>query len=306
MADESATRDDRPRGAGRVLLAITRVWLPVAIAVVGVVAIVIGGRQGRHRQPAPASSLVIAALIVWMINWMYRMSVESNRERERGGAAREYFDRHGRWPDEMSAFRLMGVVNVTPDSFSDGGRYLDAGAAIAHGLELEAEGAAILDVGGESTRPGADPVGATRSFARVVPVIEGLIADGCRRPDLDRHLEGRVAARALAAGATLVNDVTALRGDPEMAAVVAEAGAEMLPDAHARRPAHDAESTRATTTSSARSRRSSRSGWRSRSRTGSPRSGSCSTRGSGSARRWSTTSSCCGGSTSWSRSGARW
>ncbi|HUE25285.1 MAG TPA: dihydropteroate synthase, partial [Solirubrobacteraceae bacterium] len=75
-------------------------------------------------------------------------------------------------------FSLMGVINVTPDSFSDGGRYLDAEAAIAHGLELEAEGAAILDVGGESTRPGADPVPEAEELRRVIPVIEGLIERG--------------------------------------------------------------------------------------------------------------------------------
>ncbi|MBV9414347.1 MAG: dihydropteroate synthase [Solirubrobacterales bacterium] len=119
----------------------------------------------------------------------------------------------------------MGVVNVTPDSFSDGGRYFDAGAAIAHGLELEAEGAAILDVGGESTRPGAAPVAEEEELRRVVPVIEGLIAAGSgAQISIDTSKSG-VAVRALAAGATLVNDVTALRGDPKMAGVVANAGA---------------------------------------------------------------------------------
>ena len=78
-----------------------------------------------------------------------------------------------------AGFRIMGVVNVTPDSFSDGGQYLDAAAAIAHGLELEADGAAILDVGGESTRPGAAPVAEDEELRRVIPVIEGLIAAGC-------------------------------------------------------------------------------------------------------------------------------
>ena len=77
-------------------------------------------------------------------------------------------------------FRIMGVVNVTPDSFSDGGRFFDCDAAIRHGLELEAEGAAILDIGGESTRPGADPVGASEELRRVLPVIEGLIAAGAK------------------------------------------------------------------------------------------------------------------------------
>jgi dihydropteroate synthase len=129
--------------------------------------------------------------------------------------------------DTPTDFTIMGVVNVTPDSFSDGGRYLDAGAAIEHGLELEAQGAAILDVGGESTRPGAAPVPEDEELQRVIPVIKGLIEQGSgARISIDTYKSG-VAARALAAGATLVNDVTALRGDPEMAGVVAAAGAEV-------------------------------------------------------------------------------
>ena len=127
---------------------------------------------------------------------------------------------------DAAAFRIMGVVNVTPDSFSDGGRYLDTAVAIEHGLELEAEGAAILDVGGESTRPGAAPVSETEELRRVIPVIEGLIAGGTKAQiSIDTYKSG-VATRALASGATLVNDVTALRGDPEIAAVVAEADAD--------------------------------------------------------------------------------
>jgi dihydropteroate synthase len=123
-------------------------------------------------------------------------------------------------------FRIMGVVNVTPDSFSDGGRYLDARAAIAHGLELELEGAAILDIGGESTRPGADPVGEEEELRRVLPVIEGLVAAGCRAQiSVDTSKSG-VAAAALRAGATFVNDVTAFRADPGVAGVVARAGAD--------------------------------------------------------------------------------
>ncbi len=74
----------------------------------------------------------------------------------------------------VGAYRLMGIVNVTPDSFSDGGLFLDAGAAVAHGLELVEQGAHILDVGGESTRPGAEPVGLEEELRRVVPVVEGL------------------------------------------------------------------------------------------------------------------------------------
>jgi dihydropteroate synthase len=126
----------------------------------------------------------------------------------------------------MSDFTIMGVVNVTPDSFSDGGRYFDTRAAIEHGLELEAEGAAILDVGGESTRPGADPVPGAEELRRVIPVIEGLIERGAgARISIDTS-KSSVASRALTAGATLVNDVTAFRGDPQMAQIVAEAGAE--------------------------------------------------------------------------------
>jgi len=117
---------------------------------------------------------------------------------------------------------VMGVINVTPDSFSDGGEWLDPDAAIAHGRELVAQGAAILDVGGESTRPGAEPVTAAEELRRVVPVLEGLAGAGARL-SIDTS-KAAVAAAALDAGATFVNDVTALRGDPAMAALVAERG----------------------------------------------------------------------------------
>ena len=115
----------------------------------------------------------------------------------------------------------MGVVNVTPDSFSDGGRFLSPGAAIAHGRRLADEGAAIVDVGGESTRPGASPVDAGEELRRVVPVLEGLAGI----PVSIDTSKAAVALRALELGAEMVNDVTALRGDPEMAAAVAEHGA---------------------------------------------------------------------------------
>jgi dihydropteroate synthase len=120
----------------------------------------------------------------------------------------------------------MGIVNVTPDSFSDGGRFRDARAAITHGVDLAANGAHILDVGGESTRPGAEPVNAEEELRRVVPVIEGLAE---RASDTQISIDtskAQVARVALAAGASLVNDVTALRGDPEMAGVVASSAAE--------------------------------------------------------------------------------
>jgi dihydropteroate synthase len=120
---------------------------------------------------------------------------------------------------------IMGIVNVTPDSFSDGGRYLDPEAAIAHGRELLAGGADILDVGGESTRPGAAAVGAAEEAARVLPVIGALAADGAR-VSVDTS-KAEVAAAALEAGAEIVNDVTAL-ADPAMAAVCAEAGCGLV------------------------------------------------------------------------------
>jgi dihydropteroate synthase len=103
---------------------------------------------------------------------------------------------------------VMGVLNVTPDSFSDGGRFLDPEAAVARGLEMVAEGADVIDVGGESTRPGAEPVGEDDELRRVVPVIEALRARTDARLSIDtRH--ARVAEAAVDAGATLVNDVSA-------------------------------------------------------------------------------------------------
>lgn len=102
---------------------------------------------------------------------------------------------------------VMGVLNVTPDSFSDGGRFLGADAAIAHGLEMIAEGADVVDVGGESSRPGADAVGTTEQIRRVVPVIEAL-ADGSVRVSVDTR-DAEVARAAVRAGATLINDISA-------------------------------------------------------------------------------------------------
>ncbi len=124
-------------------------------------------------------------------------------------------------------FTIMGVVNVTPDSFSDGGLYLDSSAAIEHALSLEAQGAEILDVGGESTRPGAEPVPADEELRRVVPVIEALVAAGVKATISVDTMKAEVAEPALAAGATLVNDVTALRASPELAELTAAAGAQL-------------------------------------------------------------------------------
>ena len=117
----------------------------------------------------------------------------------------------------------MGIVNATPDSFSDGGLYLDGEAAVRHGLQLAREGAAILDVGGESSRPGAEPVDEAEEMARVLPVVERLAAAG-ERVSVDTT-KLAVARAALAAGSTIVNDVSAFRFDPGMAELVAEAGA---------------------------------------------------------------------------------
>src|SRR3954470_22343740 len=117
----------------------------------------------------------------------------------------------------------MGIVNVTPDSFSDGGLFYDADAAIAHGRELVGDGAAVLDIGGESTRPRAEPVGADEEIRRVVPVIEGLVESGARI-SIDTT-KADVAKRALEAGATIVKDVASFRFDPDSAAVTADAGA---------------------------------------------------------------------------------
>ena len=120
-----------------------------------------------------------------------------------------------RWPRPS----VMGILNVTPDSFSDAGLFVESGAAIAHGRRLADEGAALVDVGGESTRPGASAVTADEELSRVVPVLEGL----SEIPVSIDTSKAVVARRALELGAELVNDVTALRGDPGMAEVLADA-----------------------------------------------------------------------------------
>jgi dihydropteroate synthase len=121
---------------------------------------------------------------------------------------------------------VMGVLNVTPDSFSDGGSFLEPDAAVAHGRLLASEGADLIDVGGESTRPGSEPVSLEEELRRVVPVIERLAAAVETPISIDTR-KASVARAALAAGATFVNDVSALRGDPDMAAVVADSGADV-------------------------------------------------------------------------------
>ena len=118
-------------------------------------------------------------------------------------------------------YRLMGVLNVTPDSFSDGGRFFEPQVAIAHGLELAADGAAIVDVGGESTRPGADPVDEAEELRRVIPVVAGLRDAGLLAEISIDTSKVAVASAALDAGASYVNDVTAFRAEPELAELVA-------------------------------------------------------------------------------------
>jgi dihydropteroate synthase len=132
-----------------------------------------------------------------------------------GGMTKAPFEE--RWPRPS----VMGVVNVTPDSFSDGGLFVEPAAAVEHARSLLDEGAALVDVGGESTRPGAAPVSADEELARVVPVLEALAG----LPISIDTSKAAVARRALELGAVLVNDVTALRGDAHMAEVVAGADA---------------------------------------------------------------------------------
>jgi len=121
----------------------------------------------------------------------------------------------------------MGVVNVTPDSFSDGGIYLDAETAVAHAARLADEGADLLDIGGESTRPGSSGVSADVELERVLPVIEGIRTAGITtRISIDTS-KAVVAAAALDAGADYVNDVTALRGDPDLAGLIADRGVDV-------------------------------------------------------------------------------
>jgi dihydropteroate synthase len=123
--------------------------------------------------------------------------------------------------------RVMGIVNTTPDSFSDGGRFIDPGAALGHARRLLAEGADILDIGGESTRPGAEPVSVEVEIARVVPLIEAIRAESPVPISVDTMKPG-VARAAAAAGASIWNDVTALRHAPDSLGVAAELGCEVV------------------------------------------------------------------------------
>jgi dihydropteroate synthase len=121
----------------------------------------------------------------------------------------------------------MAILNVTPDSFSDGGRHFDPIVAIEAALRMEAEGAALIDVGGESTRPGSDAVSADEELERVVPVIEGIRLRSGIPISIDTR-KARVAAAAIEAGASIINDVSALRHDPEMRPLAARSGASVI------------------------------------------------------------------------------
>ncbi len=122
---------------------------------------------------------------------------------------------------------IMGIVNVTPDSFSDGGQYLDHTAAAKHALELVQDGADILDIGGESTRPGAEPVPLAEELRRTIPVIEQLAKHVTVPISIDT-MKADVARQAIAAGAAIINDVTGLTGDPAMPSVARETGAGVV------------------------------------------------------------------------------
>jgi dihydropteroate synthase len=145
-------------------------------------------------------------------------------------ALRHYEERTPAGPaglDLGEAPLFMGVLNVTPDSFSDGGSYQGLEEAVKAALTMAGEGAALVDVGGESTRPGSDPLSADEETARVLPVVQALAPDLPGRISVDTY-KARVAAKALEAGAYMINDVSALRMDPEMVAVVRDAGCPVI------------------------------------------------------------------------------
>ena len=125
-------------------------------------------------------------------------------------------------PDNSRRTLIMGILNITPDSFYDGGQWTDLSAAVAHGLQMTGDGADLIDVGGESSRPGSDPVPEAEEQRRVLPVVEALAARGTA-VSVDTW-RASTAEKALAAGAVMINDITGLRGDPRMAEVIAGAG----------------------------------------------------------------------------------
>lgn len=148
-------------------------------------------------------------------------------ERAAAGLLAGFLSPRPRWAGlDLGTPRIMGIVNVTPDSFSDGGDYADSDAAIARGVALAHAGADILDIGGESTRPGAAPISVVEEERRVVPVIRALAGEGLVVSVDTRH--AAVMQAAVAAGARIINDVTALTGDPEAERVAAQSGADIV------------------------------------------------------------------------------
>ena len=130
--------------------------------------------------------------------------------------------------DLSHSAKIMGILNVTPDSFSDGGQFFGLDAALSHARELVAEGADIIDVGGESTRPGADPVSLEEELRRVIPVIEKIRSEFPSVPISVDTYKAETARQAIRAGADIINDITALRGDPEMINVVLDGRAGVV------------------------------------------------------------------------------
>jgi dihydropteroate synthase len=133
----------------------------------------------------------------------------------------------GKLLDLGSRTHIMGILNVTPDSFSDGGRYIDAEKALAHAQEMAASGADIIDIGGESTRPGAEPLSEEEELARIIPLIERLSSELSVPLSVDTY-KSTVAQKALEAGASIVNDISGLRFSPDMAKIVADYGAAVI------------------------------------------------------------------------------
>ncbi|HBF34921.1 TPA: dihydropteroate synthase [Candidatus Sumerlaeota bacterium] len=123
---------------------------------------------------------------------------------------------------------IMGILNVTPDSFSDGGRYYDPEKAVAHALQMVADGADILDIGAESTRPGSEPVSEEEQIRRAIPVIEGIRSSGCKIPISVDTTRAAVMREALAQGASIINDISGLHDDPMLAQLAAETGAGLI------------------------------------------------------------------------------
>ncbi|HET6442328.1 MAG TPA: dihydropteroate synthase [Phycisphaerae bacterium] len=191
-----------------------------------------GGELGRR-----ATDLVLVGNRRQFETLRERLHGETGDLAALGFSVADALERHARREFElvMGAYRLsvgerpllMGVVNVTPDSFSDGGKFLEADRAVAQARRLVDEGADLLDIGGESTRPGSESVPETEEMRRVLPVVETL-AEAVTVPLSIDTRHARVAREAVAAGAALVNDVTGLQGDPEMARAVAETGAGVV------------------------------------------------------------------------------